>query len=29
MVAPAVVLAGLVTLAYRTVKKHHHEADED
>jgi Fe-S-cluster-containing dehydrogenase component len=29
MVAPAVVLAGLVTLAHRTVKKHHHEAEED
>jgi hypothetical protein len=29
MIAPAVALAGLVTLAYRTVKKHHHEAEED
>ena len=29
MIAPAVVLTGLVALAYRNVKKHHHEAQED
>lgn len=29
MVAPAVMLAGLATLAWRNVKRHHHEADED
>lgn len=29
MIAPAVVLGGLVTLAYRNVKRHHHEAEED
>jgi hypothetical protein len=28
MIAPAVVLAGLVALAYRNMKRHHHEAEE-
>jgi hypothetical protein len=29
MIAPAVVLTGLVLLARRNFDKHHHEADEE
>jgi len=29
MIAPAVVLTGLAALAWRNVKRHHHEAEED